>query len=112
MNTIIDITNNECYICLETIHLHENDFLEMTCCKNKVHLKCLNEWYNKTNSSTCFICNQTNPLCKELTTPVHYIQIKPPQPNFIIYTKNKLTALVICYIVNFFILINLISLIY
>ncbi len=110
-------TNNECYICLENIYLNEDNFLELTCCKHQVHITCFKEWYNKTNSSTCFICNQTNTSCINPTKLIHYIQIQPiqpiqhiqsVQPNFIIYTKNKLTALVFCYIVNFFILINLI----
>lgn len=114
---------NECYICLENIYLNEDNFLELTCCKHQVHITCFKEWYNKTNSSTCFICNQTNTSCINPTKLIHYIQIQPVQhiqpvqsvqsvqpvqPNFIIYTKNKLTALVFCYIVNFFILINLI----
>jgi hypothetical protein len=119
---------NECYICLDTINLNENDFLELNCCKNKVHLKCLIQWYNKNNTSNCFICNQTNDFCKSLLhnstslNDIHYIQIEPihsnstlllptnpnPNPNPIIYTKNKLSALIVCYIVNFFILINLI----
>jgi hypothetical protein len=122
--SIIMATNNEnineCYICLENIYLNEDNFLELTCCKHQVHITCFKEWYNKTNSSTCFICNQTNTSCINPTKLIHYIQIQPVQPvqhiqpvqsvrpNFIIYTKNKLTALVFCYIVNFFILINLI----
>ena len=124
---------NECYICLDNINLNENDFLELNCCKNNVHLKCLIEWYIKNNTSNCFICNQTNDFCKELVhnskivNDIHYIQIQPIQPNqsnqsnqpnqpnqsnLIIYTKNKLLALIICYIVNFFILINLIIILY
>lgn len=116
---------NECYICLDTINLNENNFLELNCCKNNVHLNCLKQWYIKNNTSNCFICNQTNEICKELThtsttiNNIHYIQIQPihsnstpnPNPNPIIYTKNKLTALIICYIVNFFILLNLIIII-
>lgn len=120
---------NECFICLDNINLNENDFLELNCCKNNVHLKCLTQWYIKNNTSNCFICNQTNEICNELrhnSTSLnnsHYIQIYPiqqiqpihsnpnPNPNPIIYTKNKLTALIICYIVNFFILLNLIIII-
>jgi len=114
-------TNNECYICLDNINLNDNDFLELNCCKNNVHFKCLTQWYIKNNTTNCFICNQTNEICKELVNNSHYIQIHPihpihpiypTQPNPIIYTKNKLTALIVCYIVNFFILINLIIMLY
>jgi hypothetical protein len=115
---------NECYICLENINLTENDFLELNCCKNNVHLKCLTQWCIKNNTSNCFICNQTNEIFKELPhnstilNNSHCIQIYPiqqiqfpqpnPQPNPIpiTYTKNKLIGLIICYIINFFILIN------
>jgi hypothetical protein len=131
MNKNIETTEpNECYICLDTINLNENDFLELNCCKNNVHLNCLKQWYIKHNTSNCFICNQTNEICKELAhtsttiNNIHYIQIQPihsnsalisppnpnpnPNPTPIIYTKNKLTALIICYTINFFILLNLI----
>ena len=126
-------TNNECYICLDNINLNDNDFLELNCCKNNVHFNCLTQWYIKNNTTNCFICNQTNEICKELVNNENYIQIHPIHPinpihpidpihpinpihqtqlTPIVYTKNKLTALIICYIINFFILINLIIILY
>ena len=117
------IETTECYICLDTINLNENDFLELNCCKNNVHLKCLKEWCVKNNTSNCFICNQTNDIFKELgqnstfLNNIHYIQIDPihtthsihfPQQNPVIYTQKKIVALTICYMVNFFVLLNLI----
>ena len=69
---IIDISNNkeqpvyqellECPICLEQIMNHD-PVLILECCKNKVHLKCLCDWYNNVRQNiTCFICNQVNPF--------------------------------------------------
>lgn len=69
---VIDISNNkelsiyhellECPICLDPIIL-DDSILTLNCCKNKVHLKCICEWYhNNTSKVRCFICNQTNPF--------------------------------------------------
>ena len=68
---IIDISNNkeasiyqeliECPICLDNINSNE-PMLILACCKNKVHLKCLCDWYNNRENITCFICNQVNPF--------------------------------------------------
>ena len=68
---IIDISNNkntsiyqeliECPICLDHIN-SDQPILILACCKNKVHLKCLCDWYNSRENITCFICNQINPF--------------------------------------------------
>ena len=44
----IDISNNylECPICLEIIY-DTDPTLILECCKNKVHLICLEDWYSK-----------------------------------------------------------------
>lgn len=73
---IIDISNNkesmnyqelvECPICLEQI-ITTDSILILACCKNKVHLKCLCDWYNDDRINTnCFICNQSNPFGDDL----------------------------------------------
>ena len=117
--------NTECYICLDNINFNENDFLELNCCKNNLHLKCLKEWCTKNNTSKCFICNQTNEIYKELAhnssilNNIHYVQTHPTHPTYpihpthpiypthpihIIYIQNKLTGVVLCF---FFVIINL-----
>lgn len=60
--------NNECYICLEYISGDSNsDIYILECCKNNVHLSCLKKWYTYNKSTaTCFICNQSEPLCRDL----------------------------------------------
>ena len=69
---IIDISHNkgsmdyqelvECPICLEQITATD-PILILACCKNKVHLKCLCDWYNDDRVNiNCFICNQSNPF--------------------------------------------------
>ena len=83
---------------------------------NKCSL-CKNKGHNKRT------CNQTNDIFKELghnstiLNNIHYIQIDPihtthaihfPQQNPVIYTQKKIVALTICYMVNFFVLLNLI----
>ena len=54
----------ECVICLNDIVI--NDYYTLTCCKNKVHICCLNDWINKNitkkNISKCFICSQENSI--------------------------------------------------
>jgi len=73
---IIDISNNkdgmdyqeliECPICLEQITI-KTPILILACCKNKVHLKCLCDWYNDDRDNiNCFICNQENPFGDDL----------------------------------------------
>jgi len=76
---IIDISNNksgtlyqellECPICLDSIS-HEDPILILACCKNKVHIKCLCDWYNADRENiTCFICNQSNPFGDNIMLP-------------------------------------------
>jgi len=76
---IIDISNNkdtstyqellECPICLDPIIL-EDPLLTLNCCKNKVHLKCVCEWYhNNLSNIKCFMCNQTNPFGDQTIQP-------------------------------------------
>jgi hypothetical protein len=54
----------ECIICLNDIV--NNDYYTLTCCKNNVHIYCLNDWINKNitkkNISKCFICSQENSI--------------------------------------------------
>ena len=50
----------ECPICFNNI-VDNDSFYIMICCKNKVHLQCLIEWYSTNpKSSTCFMCTQPN----------------------------------------------------
>lgn len=51
----------ECPICLEELDLEAGDFLELECCKNKGHIKCLENWI-KVNKSDgkCYYCQQNN----------------------------------------------------
>jgi hypothetical protein len=63
INNINDI---ECPICFYNIE--ENDgILIMDCCKYKVHLTCLVDWYTKhPENNVCFMCNQINQFCIDL----------------------------------------------
>jgi hypothetical protein len=55
----------ECVICLENI-VDDDPMLILECCRKKVHLKCVIDWYTKyPNNKTCFICNQNNNFCKD-----------------------------------------------
>ena len=133
-------THYECYVCLENINLNQNDFIELNCCKQNVHFNCLKQWYIKNKTPNCFICNQTTETSTDFLN--NYIQIQQiqqypqiqqtqqiqpyqqtqqtqqiqPYPQTqqipIIYTKNKLAALLLCYFVNFLILINLVIILY
>ena len=55
---------NECVICLNNISKNEEFIL--TCCKNNVHIYCLNSWVKKNitnkNIGKCFICSQENSI--------------------------------------------------
>ena len=69
---IIDISNNylECPICLEIIY-DTDPTLILECCKNKVHLICLEDWYSKhAKKPTCILCNQYNSFCAEYIVPI------------------------------------------
>ena len=61
-NGIVAITDLlECPICPNNIYDTDDSYYIMECCKNKVHLKCLTEWYKSHQKlKTCFICNQYN----------------------------------------------------
>jgi len=62
----------ECYICLDPIsnNINANTY-NLECCKNSVHLDCLQKWYNRNRSNpNCFICNQYNKFCSDLVTPI------------------------------------------
>ena len=60
----------ECVICLNDIST--NDHFTLTCCKNDVHIYCLNDWVNKNitkkNISKCFICSQENSMIENMVS--------------------------------------------
>jgi hypothetical protein len=60
----------ECVICLNDIS--NNDCFTLTCCKNDVHIYCLNDWVNKNitkkNISKCFICSQENSMIETIVS--------------------------------------------
>lgn len=62
------MTTTECIICLNDIC--NNDYFTLTCCKNDVHICCLNNWVSKnitkTNISKCFICSQANSMIETM----------------------------------------------
>ena len=64
---MIDISNSECYICLESIN-NGQPLFELECCKNTVHLGCLKTWldFNR-NRTKCFVCNKYNKFCDDMT---------------------------------------------
>jgi hypothetical protein len=59
---------DECVICLNNISKNEEFIL--TCCKNNVHIYCLNSWVKKNitnkNIGKCFICSQENSILETL----------------------------------------------
>ena len=58
----------ECVICLNDISIC--DLYILTCCKNRVHIYCLNDWVSKNitnkNISKCFICSQENSMIETM----------------------------------------------
>ena len=54
-------SNIECPICFEEIDLELGNFIELECCKNIGHIKCLENWiqYNK-SPGICYYCQQNN----------------------------------------------------
>jgi hypothetical protein len=60
----------ECLICLSDIST--NEFITLNCCKNSVHIYCLNAWINKNitkkNISKCFICSQENSIIETMVS--------------------------------------------
>ena len=68
-----DISNNiiECTICLEPVLFNNNnDGYILECCKNYIHLTCLNNWCKNKNINKCFICNQENILINEMSNNI------------------------------------------
>ena len=59
--TVIAITELlECPICFSNIE-DDGSYYIMPCCKNKIHLQCLINWYSThSNQTSCFMCNQPN----------------------------------------------------
>lgn len=66
------IEQKECLICLDIIENNDDNAVYiLECCKNHVHLKCLYSWYTThKNKKTCFICNQYNKLCHDISIPL------------------------------------------
>ena len=81
----------ECIICLNDISY--NDHFTLMCCKNKVHITCLNEWIekniNKKDISKCFICNQKNDIIQDITSFKQNIVINVHQSNDITIIDNN-----------------------
>jgi len=77
VNYVIDIDNtkeqsvddmDECLICLEILNDNSNNPIYiLECCNNSVHLRCLYKWYMVNNKKTCFLCNQSNPFCNDIS---------------------------------------------
>ena len=67
----------ECVICLNDIS--NNNHFTLTCCKNNVHIYCLNYWIQKNitkkNISKCFICSQENTILQDI------VSYNSPLPN-------------------------------
>ena len=68
-------TNSECPICFDS--MADNDpVLIIDCCLKTVHLSCIMEWYSKRpDNKICFMCNQTNNFCKDITYDTSYYDI-------------------------------------
>jgi len=64
----------ECIICLDIIS--PNDHYKLMCCKNTVHIECLNEWVitniSKKDVSKCFICSQENTNIQNIISHYNY----------------------------------------
>jgi hypothetical protein len=60
----------ECVICLNDIS--NNDNCTLTCCRNVVHISCINNWVKKNiykkNISRCFICSQENSTIQNIVS--------------------------------------------
>ena len=60
----------ECIICLNEFPI--NDYYNLNCCNNNVHIICLNKWIknniNKKDISKCFICSQDNDIIYDITS--------------------------------------------
>ena len=64
----------ECIICLDNIT--SSDHCKLMCCKNTVHIECLNEWVitniAKKDVSKCFICSQENTNIQNIISHYNY----------------------------------------
>jgi len=83
----------ECVICLNDISI--NELYTLTCCKNNVHIYCLNNWVSKNitnkNISKCFICSQENSIIETIVSYNKYIFINNnnANANAIIHNHNN-----------------------
>ena len=94
----------ECIICFNDISY--NDHFNLICCKNKVHITCLNEWIekniNKKDISKCFICNQKNDIIQDITSfTKQNIVINVEQTNDITVIDNN-QRFIYKYFINIF----------
>ena len=80
---------NECVICLNNIL--KNEEFTLTCCKNDVHIYCLNSWVKKNitnkNIGKCFICSQENNM---LDTLVVYNMYEYNNNTIIVDNSNEI----------------------
>ena len=88
----------ECMICLNDISC--NDYITLTCCKNDVHIYCLNDWIHqnitKKNISKCFICSQENIILQDIVSynsPI--IKLNTNSSNIINDSTNNINEIVI-----------------
>jgi hypothetical protein len=85
------IDTTECVICLNNISV--NELLTLTCCKNDVHIYCLNNWISKNitnkNVSKCFICSQENSMIETLVSYNEYIPVSNNSANAIIHNHGN-----------------------
>lgn len=95
----------ECIICFNDISY--NDHFNLICCKNKVHITCLNEWIekniNKKDISKCFICNQKNDIIQDITSFTRQnVIIDIDETNDITVINNNVSNLIIIrkYLIN------------
>ena len=88
----------ECMICLNDISC--NDYITLTCCKNDVHIYCLNDWIHqnitKKNISKCFICSQENIILQDIVSynsPI--LKVNTNSSNIINDSTNNINEIVI-----------------
>lgn len=109
---MIEIEDNlECPICLEEIDLESGDFIELECCKNKGHIKCLEKWI-KVNKSDgkCYYCRQNNNYFKLVKTSTRENnQNNRNNQNIILNgldSENR-NCIIICLINSYFIILTI-----
>jgi len=82
----------ECLICLSDIST--NEFITLNCCKNSVHIYCLNAWIDKNitkkNISKCFICSQENSIIETMVS-YNSIIVNTNDNNSITNDNNNIT---------------------